>query len=259
MIPMCKPRMRMQTNFREVHCRKVIGNFWYISDDLPAKNALRDDQLLRGTRIAREHRSYLYPYRRCPRPTGGSTAALVAQDLRGIRRDALPGATYTFGSQGTVVDFDYGEDFGRTVWEIGRTEFEPAVELLSSSPERIEQFRRMADRLSEPEIVVFMNREPELGKAIGVLRERISQAASALERYQRSASPDLPSRGTREYFNVEGPMKEAMDRALDRAAERNRNEAMEQACIALRWVVLANYELHRWLVDRATRVERRKP
>ena len=69
-----------------------------------------------------------------------------------------------------------------------------------------------------------MNREPELGKAIGVLRERISQAASALERYQRSASPDLPSRGTREYFNVEGPMKEAMDCALDRAAERNRDE-----------------------------------
>jgi hypothetical protein len=58
-------------------------------------------------------------------------------------------------------------------------------------------------------------------------------------------------------------MKEAMDRALARATERSMEEArpkaMEQACIALRWVVLATYELHRWLVDQATSVERSKP
>lgn len=178
------------------------------------------------------------------------------------RRAALPGATYTFGSQATLPAIDYGKDFGQTVWEIDRSEFEPAVEHWSSSPDRIAEFQRMVERLSEPEIAVFMHKEPELGRAIGVLRQRILEATLALERYRRAASPESPSRGPREYFNVEGAMKEAMDRAMDRATERRmgdaKDEALEQACIALSWVVLAAYDLHRWLVDRATSIKRSK-
>ena len=70
-----------------------------------------------------------------------------------------------------------------------------------------------------------------------MLRQRILEATLALERYRRAASPESPSRGPREYFNVEGAMKEAMDRAMDRATERRmgdaKDEALEQACIAL--------------------------
>jgi len=175
------------------------------------------------------------------------------------RRTALPKATYKFGSQGTIHDSYYGQEFEQTVWEIDVREFKPAVEHCSSSPDQIAAFQRSAERLSEPEIAVFMAREPELGRAIGVVRQRILQAAYALGRYRRAAARETPSRDSREYFNVKGAQKEAMDQAMNRVMKRRMEEekevAMEQACIALRWLVLATYDLHQWLVDQADSVE----
>jgi hypothetical protein len=177
------------------------------------------------------------------------------------RRTALRKATYRFGSQGTISAPDYGKEFRQTVWEIDVREFEPAVEHWSSSPGQTEAFQRSVERLSDPEIAVFMAREPELGRAIGVLRERALQAASALRRYWHATSRGSPSRASREYFNVEGAQKEAIDRVLDRMKVRRmgaaKEEAMEQACIALRQLVLATYDLHLWFIDQADSVESR--
>jgi len=154
----------------------------------------------------------------------------------GLRR-----ITYRFGSH-TIGGFDYGGDFMQGVRDMDASEFEPAVEHWSSSPDQIAAFQRTAERLSEPEIAVFTAREPELGRAIGVVRERILQAAYALGRYRRAAARETPSRDLREYFNVEGTMKGAMDRAMDQATERRieeaEEEAMEQACLALYLLVM---------------------
>jgi hypothetical protein len=174
------------------------------------------------------------------------------------RRIDLRRITYRFGPH-TIGGFDYSANFMQGVRDMDASEFEPVVEHWSSSPDQVTAFQRSAERLSEPEIAVFMAREPELGRAIGVVRERILQAAYALGRYRRAAARETPSRDLREYFNVEGTMKEAMDRAMDQATERRieeaKEEAMKQACLALYLLVYATYDLHQWLVDQADSVE----
>jgi hypothetical protein len=159
-------------------------------------------------------------------------------------------------SYGTKV---FGEDFTDSLWRIDASEFEKRVQELAGKPELMASLEQGFDNTLGPWTGVFLAREPELNKLINEVRERFSGFQTTLERYRRRSAPGKPPRELREYFNVEGALKEAMDQASDRAWEQRmeeaRGEAREQACIALKRLVLAAYDLRRWLADQADSID----
>jgi hypothetical protein len=152
------------------------------------------------------------------------------------RRSGLRRLIYRFGSH-SVSSFDYGADFMRAVSKMDLREFEPVVAYWCQSAEQITQFQQIVERLSEPEIAVFMAREPELGRLIGVIRERVLQTTAAFRLYYQDASEGRRGRQV-------GLMHV---------------DTMEQACIRLREIVFAAYYLIRWLGDQADSVEPYNP
>lgn len=174
------------------------------------------------------------------------------------RVSTLSSAWYEFGSI-SYGDKALEEGLGDPT-QVSSFEFEERVKELAGKPELMGSFQRRFDNTLGPGTDIFLAREPELNRLVNELRDRLSDFHATLETYQRrSSSGERPSRESREYFNVEGELKEAMDQALDRSRERRmeeaREEAMEQACIALSRLVLSAYDLRRWLTGKADNVK----
>jgi hypothetical protein len=172
----------------------------------------------------------------------------------------LGNARYLFAGSRSYGTKAFREDFTESVWRMDASEFEERVQELAGKPELITSFEKGFDNTLGPWAGIFLAQEPELNMLINEVRERFSDFKATLERYRRrSARRGSPPRESREYFNVEGPLKEAMDQALDRTWEQRmeevREEARGQACIALKRLVLAAYDLRRWLTDQADSVE----
>ena len=159
------------------------------------------------------------------------TADYLVGVLPRERRSNLGRAAYTFGpnSYGTHA---FKEDFMDALAQMDASEFEERIRELASKPELMDSFERGLDDALGPWAATFLAREPELNRLISVVRERLSAFNAALERYRRDpTSTQSPSRSD---FHV---------------------DRMEQACLALHWLVLVAYELRRWLADQADSVE----
>ena len=151
------------------------------------------------------------------------------------RRGNLGRINYRFGSH-HVGGFDYASLMSE-LQEMDVREYGSVVEYWASSPEQLAEFERSEERLSEPELEVFLAREPELGRRLSELRERILQTSAALKSYRRDAL-----RG--QSGHVVGSMYV---------------DTMEQACLSLRRLVDATYDLNQWIIEQADSVGPSEP
>ena len=143
-------------------------------------------------------------------------------------RSGLDDVYHTFGQQG-IGSSDYDGDFYNRVVDLDMREFEPLVDHLSQQPDGVDRFVRGLARLSEPEMMFILSKDPELNEAIGELRERVLAVAPAFNRYLRHLSR---GKGEHElgFFDI---------------------DTKEQVCITLSRVFTAAYHLRVLLIRKA--------